>query len=85
MEKSTQIILGDYFDNFINVQIQRGKYSSVNEVVKAAMELFEQTESKRELLDTALEKGIQSGFVNDFNEIKFLKDLNQRYTEKAAI
>lgn len=80
MEKSTQIILGDYFDNFINLQIQRGKYSSVNEVVKAAMELFEQTESKRELLDTALEKGIQSGFVNDFNEDEFLKIMNKKYS-----
>lgn len=80
MEKSTQIILGEYFDNFINLQIQRGKYSSVNEVVKAAMELFEQTESKRELLDTALEKGIQSGFVNDFNEDEFLRIMNKKYS-----
>jgi hypothetical protein len=34
MAKNTSILLGDYFDNFINQQIQTGCYSSVSEVVR---------------------------------------------------
>ncbi|MEC4117745.1 hypothetical protein VSP20_12305 [Myroides phaeus] len=43
------------------------------------MKVNEKAKNTKKILDTALEKGIQSGFVNDFNEIKFLKDLNQKY------
>ena len=32
--KNTSILLGDYFDNFINYQIKSGKYSSASEVVR---------------------------------------------------
>ena len=36
MAKNTSILLGDYFDNFINSQIKTGKYSSASEVVTLA-------------------------------------------------
>lgn len=47
MAKNTSILLGDYFDNFIRRQINSGKYSSVSEVMRAALRLFEHEESKK--------------------------------------
>ena len=49
MARNTSILLGDYFENFINEQISTGKYSSVSEVVRTALRVFEQEENKTNL------------------------------------
>jgi len=82
MAKNTSILLGDYFDNFINQQIQTGKFSSASEVVRAALRLFEYEETKKAELIKELKKGEKSGFVKDFNRQNFLKNLHQKYANK---
>lgn len=82
MAKNTSILLGDYFDNFISQQIQSGKYSSASEVVRAALRMFEHEESKKVELIKALEKGENSGFVEDFSRKQFLKNLHQQHLPK---
>jgi antitoxin ParD1/3/4 len=79
MAKNTSILLGDYFDNFINQQIKTGKYSSASEVVRAALRMFEHEESKKAELIKELKKGEKSGFVKNFNRTTFLKDLHQKH------
>ena len=79
MAKNTSILLGDYFDNFINHQIKSGKYSSVSEVVRTALRLFEQEESKKSELIKELKKGEKSGFIKDFDRISYIKNLHQKY------
>ncbi|MNU86349.1 Antitoxin ParD1 [compost metagenome] len=56
MAKNTSILLGDYFDDFINQQIKTGKYTSASEVIRAALRFFEQEESKKTELITELKK-----------------------------
>ena len=46
MAKNTSILLGDYFDSFINGQVKTGKFSSASEVVRAALKMFEHEERK---------------------------------------
>jgi len=46
MAKNTSILLGDYFDNFINAQLKTGKYASASEVIRAALRMFEKEETK---------------------------------------
>ncbi|WP_435226334.1 type II toxin-antitoxin system ParD family antitoxin [Niabella hirudinis] len=46
MAKNTSIPLGDHFDNFINYQIQNGRFSSASEVVRTTLRLFEQEENQ---------------------------------------
>ena len=82
MAKNTSILLGDYFDNFINQQIQTGKFSSASEVVRAALRLFEYEETKKTELIKELKKGEKSGFVKDFNRQSFLKNLHQKHANK---
>ena len=82
MAKNTSILLGDYFDTFINQQVQSGKYSSASEVVRAALRMFEHEETKKTELINELKKGEKSGFVKDFNRNKLLKTLHQKHIIK---
>jgi antitoxin ParD1/3/4 len=82
MAKNTSILLGDYFDRFINKQVESGKYSSASEVVRAALRMFEIEETKKTALIKALKKGEKSGFVKNFERENFLDKLHQKYITK---
>ena len=85
MAKNTSILLGDYFDNFINKLIKSGKYSSTSEVVRAALRIFEYEESKKTELIKELKKGEKSGFIKDFDRTTFLKNLHQKHLTNNEI
>lgn len=82
MAKNTSILLGDYFDNFINKQIKTGKFSSASEVVRAALRMFEYEEAKKVELINELKKGEKSGFVRNFDRETFLNKLHQKHSIK---
>ena len=78
MAKNTSILLGDYFDHFINQQVKSGKFSSASEVIRAALRLFEHEETKKTELINELKKGEKSGFAIDFNPESSLNNLHQK-------
>jgi antitoxin ParD1/3/4 len=80
MAKNTSILLGDYFDNFINKQVKSGKFSSASEVVRTALRMFEYEETKKTELINELKKGEKSGFAEDFNRESFLNSLHQKHS-----
>ena len=80
MAKNTSILLGDYFDNFINSQIKNGKYSSASEVIRAALRMFENEETKKAELIKELKKGEKSGFSPSFDRELFKQKLHQKYS-----
>lgn len=82
MAKNTSILLGEYFDTFINQQVKSGRFSSASEVVRAALRMFEHEETKKSELISALKKGEESGFVEDFNRDDFLRKLHSEHFEK---
>jgi antitoxin ParD1/3/4 len=79
MAKNTSILLGDYFENFINNQVVTGKFTSASEVVRAALRLFEYEELKKTELIKELKKGEKSGFVKDFNRTDFLTHMHNKH------
>ena len=79
MAKNTSILLDDYFNNFISHQIKTGRFSSASEVVRAALRLFEQEESKKNALIKELKKGEKSGFIENHDRKKFIKNLHDKY------
>lgn len=79
MAKNTSILLGDYFDSFINYQVQSGRFSSASEVVRAALRLFEQEDNREKELIKELRKGEKSGFVQKFDRKKFIKRVHGKY------
>ncbi|MCA6445022.1 MAG: type II toxin-antitoxin system ParD family antitoxin [Chitinophagaceae bacterium] len=80
MAKNTSILLGDYFNNFINQQVKSGKFSSASEVVRAALRMFEFEETKKVELINELRKGEKSGFIEKFNRESFLKNLHKKHS-----
>ena len=67
MAKNTSILLGDYFEDFIHQQVKSGRFSSASEVVRTALRMFEQEETKKKQLVKELIIGEKSGFVDNFN------------------
>lgn len=84
MAKNTSILLGEYFDKFINSQVQSGRFSSASEVVRAALRLFEQEEKKKDELVKELIKGEKSGFVQQFDQKEFLKALHTKHVRNGV-
>ena len=80
MAKNTSILLGDYFNEFISQQIKTGRFSSASEVVRTALRMFEQEESKKKELIKELKKGESSGFIEDFNKTDFLSSMHNKYS-----
>ena len=79
MARNTSILLGDYFENFINEQIATGKYSSVSEVVRTALRIFEQEESKTKSLINELKIGEKSPKIRNFDRNKNLDMLKANF------
>ena len=67
MARSTSFTLGDHFDEFIGQQIQRGRYGSASEVVRASLRLLEERESRLEALRLALLEGEESSDAGELD------------------
>ncbi len=83
MGRNTSILLGDYFDDFINQQIKTGRYSSASEVIRAALRVFDDIESKKAELVKELKKGEKSGFAQGFDRAVFLENLHQKNLQES--
>jgi antitoxin ParD1/3/4 len=73
--KNTSISLGDYFDEFVSKQVSVGRYKNVSEVIRAGLRLLEDEESKATALKQAIQKGLESPRVEDFDFDEHLKQL----------
>lgn len=65
--KNTSISLGDYFDQFVSSQVSAGRYKNVSEVIRAGLRLLENEESKVIALKNAIQLGMNSPRVENFD------------------
>jgi len=79
MGKNTSISLGSHFEEFIKTEVQSGKYGSVSEVIRSALRLLEREEKKEQELINALVVGEESGFQEDFDSSKHLKEIHKNH------
>jgi len=61
MAKNTSISLGSYFESFISQQVEKGRFGSASEAIRAGLQLLIQEETKLETLRRSLEEGEKSG------------------------
>jgi antitoxin ParD1/3/4 len=77
--KNTSISLGNYFDQFVSNQISIGRYKNVSEVIRAGLRLLEDEENKAIALRNAIQKGLESPKVENFD---FDENLTQLKAKK---
>ena len=75
--KNTSISLGNYFDQFVSSQITVGRYKNVSEVIRAGLRLLEDEESRAIALRNAIQKGLESQRVENFDFEENLKQLKE--------
>ncbi len=75
MSKNTSITLGPHFENFIRNQLKTGRFSSASEVIRAALRLLEEEETRLSTLRMLLEEGEKSG-VSNYTLTGLIDELN---------
>lgn len=78
--KNTSVSLGSYFDNFVTSQVASGRYKNVSEVIRAGLRLLDDEESKVKALREAIQIGLDSPRVENFD---FKENLKKLKKEKA--
>ncbi len=73
--KNTSISLGNYFDDFVKSQVSVGRYKNVSEVVRAGLRLLEYEENKVIALRNAIQDGLNSPRIENFDFDKHLLEL----------
>lgn len=67
MSRNTSVALGQHFTNFIDAQVQGGRYGTASDVVRAGLRLLEEHEAKVKALQEALNAGLRSGEPRPFD------------------
>ncbi|QNN44329.1 type II toxin-antitoxin system ParD family antitoxin [Pedobacter roseus] len=78
MGRNTSMALGDHFENFVDERISEGRFKNASEVIRAGLRLLEDEENKIKILKEALQVGIDSGMVKDFDPKKHLEMLKAK-------
>jgi len=76
--KTTSVALGPHFEDFIQASILSGRYNNASEVVRSGLRLLEDQEQKIAALRSAIEEGMNSGIVEDFDSQEFLQQMKAR-------
>ena len=83
MSKNTSITLGNHFDDFVKSRISAGRYKNASEVIRAGLRLLEEEENKVAALKQAIQEGIDSRIVEDFDPEQFLQNLKAQRTSNG--
>lgn len=76
MEKNTSVLLGDYFESFVETKISEGRYENASEVIRAGLRLLEQEENQISALENTIQEGLNSGVATSFNPKEHLNLLS---------
>ncbi len=79
MARTVTVTLGPHYEEFIQANIAGGRFNNVSEVIRAALRLMEDEETRLAAIRAALIEGEESGIVEDFDPDQFLKELHARY------
>jgi antitoxin ParD1/3/4 len=76
--KTTSVALGPHFEDFIQASIMSGRYNNASEVVRSGLRLLEDQEQRIAALRSAIEEGMNSGIVEDFDPQEHLQQMKAR-------
>lgn len=75
MSKNTSISLGNHFDDFVQNSVSEGRFKNASEVIRAGLRLLEEEENKVLALKKAIEEGLSSPVVENFDFDDHLKKM----------
>jgi len=78
MGRVTSFSLGEHFNDFVEAQVKRGRYGNASDVMRAALRLLEERETKLAALRAALIEGEQSGPATPFDFEAFIARKRRR-------
>ena len=76
--KTTSVALGPHFEDFIQASIMSGRYNNASEVVRSGLRLLEDQEQRIAALRSAIEEGMNSGIVEDYDPQEHLQQMKAR-------
>ena len=78
MGRNTSVSLGNYFEKFVDESVSEGRFKNASEVIRAGLRLLEEEENKIIALKNAINEGIESGIVADFDPQRQLDQLKPK-------
>ena len=81
--KNTSISLGNYFDQFVSSPVSAGRYKNVSEVIRAGLRLLENEENKVIALKNAIQEGLNSPRVENFDFDEHLAKLKSEKSKNG--
>lgn len=81
MNKRTTISLDTPFSEFVEQQVEEGRYASPSEVVQAGLRLLDEHEQQIERLRAAIIEGEESGPPEPFDFDDFLRRMHARHVK----
>ncbi len=83
MGRNTSVSLGDHFENFVDQRISEGRYKNASEVIRAGLRLLEDEENRIVALRSAIDEGIDSGFITNFDAKKHLEKIKAKHKKNG--
>ena len=84
MSRNTSVALGQHFSDFIDTQVQGGRYGTASDVVRAGLRMLEEHEARVKALQDALMAGHQSGEPRPFDSEAFLSRRHAQHRQAPA-
>ena len=84
MRKNTSFSLGEHFSEFIQSQVESGRYETASDVVRAGLRLLEEREAELAELRAALDEGERSGYATPFDFDEFIAEMRKNGKKKPV-
>lgn len=78
MGHNTSVSLGNYFEEFVENSIAKGRYKNASEMIRAGLRLLEEEENKTIVLKKAIQEGLDSGIAHNFDAKEHLAALKSQ-------
>jgi len=84
MGRVTSFSLGDHFNSFVEAQVTEGRYDNASDVMRAALRLLEERETRIAALRAALIEGEESGLSKPFDFEAFIGRKRKQKEKRKA-